>query len=55
VNAVLFAPVTYHYWQQKELKDGTYDYLDWLDMIEIINVDNENKRRDYEYRRRLNG
>lgn len=58
VNAVLFAPVMAHYWAQKELKDGTYNFIDLLDILEMIDVENENKWRDYEAaenRRRIYG
>jgi hypothetical protein len=54
IDAVLFAPVIRGYWKQAELKDGTYTYLDLLDIIEMIQVENENNRRDYEQARRDN-
>ncbi|WP_333813308.1 DUF6889 family protein [Muricomes intestini] len=41
-----------HYWAQKELKDGTYNYIDLLDILEAMDVENENRWRDYEHERR---
>lgn len=58
VNPVLFAPVMAHYWAQKELKDGTYNFIDLLDILEMMDVENENKWRDHEAaenRRRIYG
>jgi hypothetical protein len=52
INAVLFAPVMAHYWAQKELKDGTYNYIDLLDILEAMDVESENRWRDYEHERR---
>ncbi len=49
VDPVLFAPIMAHYWTQKELKDGTYSYLDLLDILEMMKVENENRRRDYDH------
>lgn len=34
------------YWTQKELKDGTYNYIDLLDILEVMAVDMENRCRD---------
>lgn len=48
-SSLLFVPVMAHLWKQKELKDGTYSYIDLLDILEAINVENENKWRDYEH------
>ena len=47
-----------HYWAQKELKDGTYNFIDLLDILEMMDVENENKWRDHEAaenRRRIYG
>jgi hypothetical protein len=52
IDAVLFAPVMAGLWRQRELKDGTYSYIDFLNILEMINVENENKHRDYEAQRR---
>ena len=41
--------VVNHYWTLKEAKDGTYSYIDLLNMLEMINVDSENRHRDYEH------
>ena len=35
-------------WQQHELWDGTYTFKDWLDIIEIIEVEAENRAREYD-------
>jgi hypothetical protein len=37
-------------WRQEETKDGTYSYIDLLDILEMINVQNENRLRDEEFR-----
>ena len=48
-----------HYCTLKDAKDGTYSYIDLLDTLEVISVDNENRRRDFEQhdllRRLING
>lgn len=41
-------PVLSGYWKQHELTDGTYTYMDWLDITEAIQVQRENQFRDYE-------
>jgi hypothetical protein len=40
-------------WKQKEAKDGTYNYLDLLDALEIVVVRNENNRRSIEYAKQI--
>jgi hypothetical protein len=40
-------------WKQKEAKDGTYNYFDLLDTLEILMVRNENNRRSIEYAKQI--
>jgi hypothetical protein len=40
------------HWKQHELRDGTYNYIDHLDILEMMNVYNENNFRDYERKRK---
>ena len=42
---MLFIPVEYGYWKQKETWDGTYTIDDLMDILEVIQVKNENERR----------
>lgn len=49
INAKLFLPVIQGAWKQHELWDGTYTFNDWLDAVEIIEVDLENKQRQADY------
>lgn len=35
-------------WKQHELWDGTYTFDDFLDILELIQVKNENERRSIE-------
>lgn len=46
IDQRLYAPVQARYWTQKELKDGTYNYIDLLDILEVMAVDMENRCRD---------
>jgi len=39
-------------WRQHELKDGTYNYVDLLDILEMMNVQSENQERAKEQARR---
>jgi hypothetical protein len=39
-------------WKQHEIKDGTYSYVDLLDVLEAMNVDVENRYRDFDAQRR---
>jgi hypothetical protein len=45
VDEQIYAPVIAGYWRQHELWDGTYTYADWLDIMEIMAVKQENERR----------
>jgi hypothetical protein len=36
------------FWKQHEVTDGTYNYIDWLYIMESMQVQNENQWRDYE-------
>lgn len=45
---MLFAPVAAGFWKQHELWDGTYTYIDLLDIIEMMQVKAENERRAQE-------
>jgi hypothetical protein len=36
-------------WRQHELWDGTYTYVDFLDIQEMLLVQNENRRRDFDH------
>ena len=45
INPKLFMPVITGFWKQHELWDGTYTFNDWLDVVEIIEVKNENEYR----------
>lgn len=49
INAALYLPVITGKWQQHELWDGTYTFTDWADIVEIIEVENENKSRYMDY------
>jgi hypothetical protein len=49
VNARLYLPVIHGSWKQHELWDGTYTFNDWLDAVEIIEVEIENKQRQADY------
>ena len=40
------------FWKQHELKDGTYDYIDLLDIWEAMNVQSENTERAKEQAKR---
>jgi len=51
-DAELFAPVLAGHWKQHELWDGTYTYSNFLDILEVMLVQNENKFRDYEHAKR---
>ena len=35
-------------WQQHELWDGTYTITDWMDCVEMLSVEAENRARDFE-------
>lgn len=51
------AVVANHHITLKEAKSKDYSYIDLLDDLEIIQCDNENRRRDFKYHdslRRLN-
>lgn len=48
VDEVLFLPVAAGLWQQHELWDGTYTLNDLLDILEVLQVKNENERRNIE-------
>jgi hypothetical protein len=49
VHDLLFAPVIAGYWKHREIWDGTYTLDDLLDIIEVMEVKNENERRQREY------
>ena len=36
-------------WKQHELWDGTYTFDDWLDAVEMLEVQAENEQRAHEY------
>lgn len=48
VEEYIFIPVIKKYWKQCELWDGTYTLSDFLDIMEIIQVQSENELREYE-------
>jgi hypothetical protein len=39
------------HWKQHQLWDGTYNYIDLLNINEMMLVENENRRRDYEHKK----
>lgn len=43
-----YAPVIAGRWQQHELWDGTYTLSDWMDCIEMMTVEAENRARAIE-------
>lgn len=45
VDGRLFAPVTAGLWRQYELKDGTYNFIDFLNILEVLTVKSENDHR----------
>lgn len=47
------AVVAGRYWTLQEAKYGTYSYMDLKDALEIMEVDNENRRRDFEHQQML--
>ena len=48
VDEMLFVPVMAGYWKQHELSDGTYTLDDLLDILEVMQVENENRHRHHE-------
>ena len=49
VEDILFTPVLAGHWRQSELSDGTYDLDDLMDIVEVMQVKNENERRQREF------
>ena len=47
------AVISSGYASYKDFKDGAYDYTDLLNMLEIIQVYNENRYRDFEHNEML--
>jgi hypothetical protein len=45
IQTDLYAPVMAGFWKQHELWDGTYTYIDFLDIRESILVESENRTR----------
>ena len=45
IDELAFLPVAAGFWRQHELWDGTYTLDDLLDILELIQVSRENKRR----------
>lgn len=41
----MYIPIIKGYWKQQELWDGTYTLADFLDIMEIIQVQSENENR----------
>ena len=41
-------PVMAGHWKQRELSDGTYTLDDLLDILEVMQVENENRHRESE-------
>ena len=44
-------PVMAGHWKQRELSDGTYTLDDLLDILEVMQVEDENRHREHEAQR----
>lgn len=51
IEEYAFVPIARGFWKQQELWDGTYTLGDFMDIMELIAVMDENQRREEENER----